>query len=163
MYYNSSGNNPDSVKLSGCSDFYSNNPTNQAMCSCGALVNVGTSSLSDAQCTTLAECNKPYCIGRCASIQQRCTGFPNEYNLQCTSGGATQKGGVYYAFQLYTPMSILGNVLNTIANLPKDIGGWLGDTGKTILIWAGIIIGSLIVLSVIYRVIMNSLLKSKST
>ena len=164
MYFNN-GQKADYQKLEGCSDFYSSSPENQALCDCGALVDPSTQTrgLTDAQCSGIpTECNQPYCIGRCDASKQRCTGFPNEYNLQCTNVGISDKGYVNYAFELHTPSSVLGDGLKAIGDFPGDFMKWITDNIKTILMWIGIGFAVLIGGGIIFRVVMNLLSKSKS-
>lgn len=52
------GQNPQIIKLDGCSDWYSSDPKNSLLCRCGS-----TKSLADAKCAK-DDMGLPYCIGQ---------------------------------------------------------------------------------------------------
>jgi len=166
VYFND-GKKADYQKLEGCSDFYSSSVENQPLCTCGALVapNAQNKGLTNAQCSGIpSECDQPYCIGRCTeptADKQMCSGFPNAYNLQCTNVGIGDSGYIYYAFQLHTPGSVLGDGLKAIGDFPGDFMKWFTDNIKGILMWIGIAFGVLIGGAIIFRVVMNLLSNSK--
>ena len=153
MYYNNEDGSVDKTKLQGCSDYYSK-PENNQLCSCGALVPIGTTPTTDTICnafTVAEEKTKPYCIGVGSDTTiQSCSGFPNGQRLQC-AGTLNVKGYVYYAYQDYPPLGIISAIVNAVENAPGDIANDLSALFKKILLYGGIILGVLILLAIIYK------------
>ena len=159
MYYNSNGV-ADKFLLSGCSQYYSKEE-NQNQCSCQYTVPINQSQLktnedckkADAAHSNLA-CNSPFCLGRCDNTNPMCSGFPNGQILQCTDGTINQVGYVSYAYIENTPLSIIGNVITAVGNIPGDVSNafskFFGSIGKYLIIFVIVVI-VLIFLWILFR------------
>jgi hypothetical protein len=158
MFYNNKDGNYDKTKLQDCSDYYSI-PTNNRLCSCGSYVPTGTVAITDNGCkafTDVTEKTAPYCIGRGGDTTSiPCNGFSTGEPLQC-QGSAGVKGHTYYAYQDYPPLGILSNLVNTVTNLPGDLDNDFSGLLSQILLYGGIIIGSLIVLGLLFKWLTSS-------
>jgi hypothetical protein len=162
IYYNSSGV-VDSYLLNTCNSYY-DIEENNSKCSCPNKVPIGSTGLSNDQCTNLnspADCTAPYCIGRCLSPpgNPTCGGFPSGQNLQCTTGTIADTGFVSYSYQKYTPLGLIGDGINLIGNLPGDIANDFSKLFKGILFYGGIILGGLIVLLILWVLFKKFILK----
>ena len=114
--FKNKGGNIYKYKLDICSDWY-NQDANQNYCSCGTKTNPGSDVNPD--CTKLPDDkNNPYCIGRTVGdTNPRCQ-FPNDIRYQCnTIADYTKDGATWYSYQLYTPMSLISDAVNTAENV----------------------------------------------
>ena len=133
-------------KLQGCSDWYDKD-ANQNYCSCGTKTVSGKEV--NPNCDSLPNDKiNPYCIGRTTGdTNPRCQ-FPHDIRYQCNNiSDYTKDGAIWYSYQLYTPMSIISDAVNTAANVYESLPS-TEDIIKYLII-GGAIFGGLFLLFII--------------
>jgi len=139
------GENPEVIKLDGCSQWYSSDIKNALSCRCSSAI-----SLANINCSA-DDKGLPFCIGQPGDTSggNKCTNplLPN-YKMDVCQGAIGQKGPyVYYTPHLEQALSMLPKIIQMV-----NIGNTDTETiipGKSTSLITKVLIGAVIIIAVL--------------
>ena len=141
-------------KLDGCSDYYNTDIDHQIQCRCGKSVDSPVPvTLQMCNSFDSSECTAPYCLGICSSAtytpKPLICEFPTAKGvggrpLQCSTS-VTGDNTIFYGYRQVTPLTLLSNAVNAIANAPS----YAEDFMKTIFMYILYGIGGMFLLGIL--------------
>ena len=129
------GQNPQIIKLDGCSDWYSSDPKNSLLCRCGSA-----KSLADVKCAK-DDMGLPYCIGQSGDTSggSKCVNpLLESYKMDVCQGIIGEKGPyVYYTTHIEQALGMMPKIIKIItsptSNTSNTTNSTIGTVGKILL------------------------------